>query len=244
MKKSINILMTIFVIRVLVSCCDCLDSIYLKYTFDSIETVHIDNSGQNPIYINSGTIPKEAYGIQIQQTLKQIAFNDYNISGFSSAYATSCDCPPEFQYFAQDSIIGLRIITLNDFNTTHTSNSDISEYFSIYNYGGYTSISDFLNNSAIVYYEPVSNDIIEIYLMQAPEISGEHQFTVELSLSDGSVLSSTTYFFSNWGIEFSFSANHSSSLNDRHDKFTSDVEKKYSENYFVTTGSGASYSVL
>jgi hypothetical protein len=53
---------------------------------------------------------------------------------------------------------------------------------------------------------------------------------------------STTYFFSNWGIEFSFSANHSSSLNDRHDKFTSDVKKKYSENYFVTTGSGASYS--
>ena len=192
MKKPLIILMTIFVIRVLVSCCDCLDSTYLKYTFDSIETVHIDNSGQNPNYISSGTIPKEAYGIQIQQTLKQIALNDYKISGFSSAYATSCDCPPEFQYSAQDSIIGLRIITLNDFNNTHSSNSDIGEYFSIYNYGGYTSISDFLNNPAIVYYGPVSNDIIEIYLMQAPEISGEHQFKVELSLSDGSVLSSIT----------------------------------------------------
>lgn len=192
MKKPLIILMTIFAIRVLVSCCDCLDSTYLKYTFDSIETVHIDNSGQNPNYINSGTIPKEAYGIQIQQTLRQIALNDFKISGFSSAYATSCDCPPEFQYFAQDSIIGLRIITLNDFNNTHSSNSDISEYFSIYNYEGYTSISDFLNNPAIVYYEPVSIDIIEIYLMQAPEITGEHQFKVELSLSNGSVLSSTT----------------------------------------------------
>jgi hypothetical protein len=53
---------------------------------------------------------------------------------------------------------------------------------------------------------------------------------------------STTYFFSNWGIEFSFAANHCSNLNNRHDKFISDVEKKYSEDFFVTTGSGASYS--
>ena len=53
---------------------------------------------------------------------------------------------------------------------------------------------------------------------------------------------STTYFFSNWGIEFSFAANHSSNLNDRHNKFTSDIEGKYSQDYFVTTNSGAFYS--
>lgn len=53
---------------------------------------------------------------------------------------------------------------------------------------------------------------------------------------------SSTYFFKKWGIEFSFSGNHSSKLNSNYDIFISQVENKYSENYFVTAASGAAYS--
>jgi hypothetical protein len=55
-------------------------------------------------------------------------------------------------------------------------------------------------------------------------------------------LISAAHFFGNWGIEFSFSGNNSSELDGRYNRFISAVEQKYSENYFVTAGSGASYS--
>ena len=53
---------------------------------------------------------------------------------------------------------------------------------------------------------------------------------------------STSYFFNNWGIEFTMSGNHNSVLDDRYGRFISDVNKKYNEKYFVHAGSGAQYS--
>ncbi len=193
MKKPLIILLIIFAIRVLVSCCDCLDSTYLKYTFDSIETVHIDNSGQNPKYINSGTILKEAYGIQIKLSLNQLAFfKPLNFGAFNSTFAFDCECPPEIQYLAQDTISEIKIITLNDFDNNHLANSEISVYFKVYTYSNYITIQEFIDTPENIYYEKPDKKFIDIYLMQAPEITGEHQFKVEIGLSNGSILSSTT----------------------------------------------------
>lgn len=50
---------------------------------------------------------------------------------------------------------------------------------------------------------------------------------------------SSSYFFNDWGIEFSFQANHNASLNDRHARFSKVIEEKYSGDYYVSTSSGA-----
>ncbi|KAF0130052.1 MAG: hypothetical protein FD155_1838 [Bacteroidetes bacterium] len=187
MNKTVFVLAMILLLKVLTSCCECLESSIFRYTFNSIETVHINNAGEKPIFVNDGTISKEAYGLLIRLSLSQIAAGS-RLSGFSSANAMRCDCPPEMQYIAQDSLAGIRIFTLNDFDAAHLSDSDISDFFSV----NYASISDYLENPAKVYYDPVAQDSIIMYLMYAPEFSGEHQFKVEIAISDGSTLSAVS----------------------------------------------------
>ena len=53
---------------------------------------------------------------------------------------------------------------------------------------------------------------------------------------------STSYFFSNWGIEFSFAGNHRLDRAGRYTLFIDEVEDKYAANYYVTLNSGAKYS--
>lgn len=53
---------------------------------------------------------------------------------------------------------------------------------------------------------------------------------------------SAAHFFNNWGIELSFAGNSSSVLQGRAERFIAKVENKYSEKYFVTASTGASYS--
>ena len=55
-------------------------------------------------------------------------------------------------------------------------------------------------------------------------------------------LISATRFFNKWGIEFSFSDNNSSALDGRYNRFVTEVENKYSGNYFVNASSGADYT--
>lgn len=53
---------------------------------------------------------------------------------------------------------------------------------------------------------------------------------------------SATYFFSpKWGIDFSYQAGYSNNISSRADKFNREIEKEYSDNYFVTSSSGAQY---
>lgn len=53
---------------------------------------------------------------------------------------------------------------------------------------------------------------------------------------------SSTYFFNNWGLEFSFMGNHNNQLNNRFEKFSNAVSKKYSDRYYITLRSGSEYS--
>jgi hypothetical protein len=193
MRKIGTIIILGFCLRVIISCCNCPETITSKYTFNSIETAHIDNSGELPVYIKNGTISKESYGIQIELSLKQIAINHkLDLSGFSSTHAMTCCCPPEFEYFAQDSMIGINITTLNDFDLLHKENSVISEYFKVYIYSDYYTIQDFLEFPAEMYEEQMLKYILELYLMKSPEIIGEHSFKIDILLSNGTTLTATT----------------------------------------------------
>lgn len=193
MRKIGFILIIGLSLRFIVSCCDCNDTTVYKYTFNSMKTMHIDNSGQSPHYVEGGIIPKEAYGLQIELALSQLAYNkSLNFTGFNTAYAFDCFCPPEIAYFAQDTISEIRIITLNDFDITHKANSEISDYFKVLTSTNYLTIPAYVDTPEIIYYEKPEHDIILVYLMKPPAIIGEHRFKVEILLSDGTTLASST----------------------------------------------------
>jgi hypothetical protein len=192
-RKIGVILLIAFTIRLSFSCCDCPPTISYKYTFDAIELFHIDNSGQTPVITDSGIIPKEAYGLQIECSLGQLAFHQSSgFASFNSLYAVDCFCPPDFQYVAQDTISAIKILCLNDFDSTHPANSEICDYFKVLTYITYHTLQQFIDYPENIYYERPEKEVIAIYLMQAPTITGEHRFQVEIELSNGTTLNSTS----------------------------------------------------
>ena len=184
-----------FSIRLIISCnpCDCPETTTYKYKFDSVKILHIDNSGQTPVVVDTGTIPKEAYGLQLECSLSKLAFHkSSDFTGFNSSYAFECFCPPETQYFAQDTISEIRITSLNAFDNTHPVNSEISDYFKVLTYNTYITIQKYIDYPETIYYGEPYIEIIRIFLMQPPLITGEHRFKVEIELSGGLILTSTS----------------------------------------------------
>lgn len=55
------------------------------------------------------------------------------------------------------------------------------------------------------------------------------------------VISGNFFFSQKWGVEFTFQANASERISGRADRFNSEIQKKYSEHYFIGSGSGALY---
>jgi hypothetical protein len=196
-RKIGVIILIAFTIRLSLSCCDCPATNTYQYTFDSIKIFHIDNSGQTPAIVDSGIIPKEAYGLQIECSLGQLAFYKCaDFASFNTIYAYDCFCPPEIQYVAQDTISEIKIISLNDFDTTHPADSEISEYFKVLTSNTYITIQQYLDYPETIYYEKPDQEVIAIYLMQPPIITGEHQFLVEIDLAGGTMLTSTSTLIS------------------------------------------------
>lgn len=192
-KKIALVLFAGFTLRLIVSCCDCQLPVEYKYTFDCIETFHLDNAGKVPSIVEKGVIRKEAYGLQIEFSLLQLACNKpFRFSAFNAAYATSCACPPEIQYLAQDTISAIRVKNLNDFDQSHPANSDISDYFKVLDYDKYITFQELIAAPETLYVEKPVKDSIQLFLMQPPTQTGEHRFQVEFLLSNGMILTTVT----------------------------------------------------
>lgn len=55
------------------------------------------------------------------------------------------------------------------------------------------------------------------------------------------VISGNFFFLKNWGVEFTYQAGNSKNISGRADRFNSEIQNKFGENYFVTPSSGAQY---
>lgn len=193
-KKIIFILLLPLILEIVVSCCECIEPIFQNYTNKAITINNLDNSGREPIVSASTSILKTAYGIRIQLLGEKIACIERPISIFiQSAFATKCDCPPSYQFLPKDSITSIKILSLNDFNSNHSANSEISDYFKVYKYYSFSTIQDYLKNTpAVLNYESDLAIKIDLLLMTAPTIDNQHKFRVQITLSDGRILEQDT----------------------------------------------------
>ncbi|NII23795.1 DUF5034 domain-containing protein [Pseudoflavitalea sp. X16] len=194
MKKVIFLLLFPLIAEVVISCCNCMEPVIRRYTNKTISVEHLDNSGSEAVVSTSGSVTKKAYGIRLRLIREQLACIQQRKSLFiQSAYAYSCGCEPALQFLAKDSITSIKVYTLNDFDGTHPAGSDLSGYFKVYSVYNFMTIEDYLKYMDVTLYAESQLDTrIDLLLMTAPVLTGQHQFKVQLTLSDGRTLETET----------------------------------------------------
>ena len=188
-NKILIILLFPFIAEVIISCCDCIEPLIEHYTNKTLLIKNIDNSGSEPVVTTANSVPKEAFGIRTKLRREKVAFLKPTKSLFiPTAFATSCDCPPEKQLYARDSIISIQLYTLNDFDTNHPSNSEVSDYFKIFQGASFSTIKDYLTKYNTVLYNDNELDFeFDLLLMIPPSLNKSHSFKLKITISDGRV---------------------------------------------------------
>ncbi len=195
MKKLALIFLLPLMAELVVACCNCMDSVMKLYTHQEMTIEHLDNSGAEPVLTLGSSIVKEAYGLRlsIRRTEYIACAPQYRGLFIQSAYAFSCSCPPPLQYDPLETITAISIISLNDFNDEHSAGTEVTGYFKVYNRYTFTPISDFLaNHSWEIFDEDALIDHIDLLLMTAPSVTGQHQFKLVVTLSDNRTLEYTS----------------------------------------------------
>jgi hypothetical protein len=181
------------------SCCGCNEETqHENYSHQTIFLKNLDNSGKEAIESEALQLNKNAYGIRLYLEREKvvIAYEKKQINSIfiQSAYATSCECPPEFLYFANDSIVSIKIFTVNDFDNLHLENSNITDYFKVA--GSFSSIENYVKNLYYTYaedFEYWGRELkLDLLLMTAPTANNKQQFEVQVTLSDGRILKQKT----------------------------------------------------
>jgi len=147
--------------------------------------------------LTSDSLPKEQLGIQLNLN-GTIVFSEpetKHMPGFiNTAYACSC---PETMYFTADSISSIKIITLNNFDSTHVAGSDVTGYFRVpeYDYSGGKAkviqkpMEDYFQYS---YSGPGPGFYLNIYLNRFPQNEGYAKFKIRVFTVNGKVFENET----------------------------------------------------
>ena len=117
--------------------------------------------------------------------------------GFNAAYAWSCDCPIYFQ--PNESIVNVKVFTHFDINDTIPAGTNVTEYFFAQEVYGYSSDLYIELTDAISEYgrSPLNEPSIRFNIfLGVPVELPEAEFTLEISLDNGDILSVTTNLIS------------------------------------------------
>lgn len=189
-NKILIVLLFPLITEVVISCCNCLVPLIRYYTNKTVKIQNIDNSGSEPMITTANTVHKEAFGIRAQLNREKTAcLSPFKSLFIQTAYANGCRCPPSNQFLARDSITAIQVFTLNDFDIMHASNSDISDYFKIFQSFSLSTITDYIKKYDKVLYTDNELELkFDLLLMTPPTINKNHKFKIKITLSDGRIL--------------------------------------------------------
>ena len=205
MKKKLIILFFLLVPIVsalFYACCHCdVQTQHKNYSHKALLLKNLDNSGKKAIETALLQLNKNAYGIRLYMEREKVITSrteKINSIFIQSAYATSCECRPEFLYFPNDSIVSIKIFTINKFNNQHSENSDITDYFRVA--GSYSTVESYIANMHNTYASGYVHGIeyceqelkLDLLLMTAPTVNNKQQFEVQVTLSDRRILNQQT----------------------------------------------------
>jgi len=176
--------------EVLLACCKCDEAPPYDYKFNQMFVYNLDNSGKDAIETSASETGKGSYGIRIKFTTLMAAVPEANYSSFlSPAQASDC-CPPP--YWPKERIESLKIISVYDFNESHKSGSEVTEYFSSFYSNRYYANSTILESGLLEYnLDEQKNIRIDLLLMSKPS-AAKQQFRVEIKFQGGREFKETT----------------------------------------------------
>jgi hypothetical protein len=166
-------------------CCNCEDPISDYYELDALSTHHLDNSGAEAVISESNSILKEAYGIGLVFSTRQISMADEPGFSFliSPALATSCRCE-EWQYSSRDEILSITVTTLKDFNDQFPAGSNVTDLFRVYGNQQFLTMRAVEARALPVFYMIGQGETFEkqLLLTHGQPDPGEHQFRIDVRL--------------------------------------------------------------
>lgn len=205
MMKTIRIFFLCFLLQMLAlvlttSCCES----ELHYVWKNVFLTNMDNRGETLIVLEDNELPAIAYTIGVELEVdftfgfqpQKNYLNDFA----NTAYATSCS---EI-YILSDTLLGVRIYALNDFDATHPSGAELTEYFvaqsrKAVNHN--SSREDRLATAENIptFIEEVNTNVedagfsrFDLLLLKSPETTSNFQFVVELETANKGILRDTT----------------------------------------------------
>lgn len=177
-------------------CCDCEPSTELTYTHCGVMLDALDNQGLEPVLSEADSIPIAAFGLSLSLVLSQelCRHRPHSLWLSNSAYAFSCDCPPEVTFAPLEQWSDVRIITLLDLDEEHPAGTLVNDVF-------------FERQSVEPFFTAGSLDVARSFSYELPSTAepwtdilldvtagqvGYHRFRLELELNDGRELVAET----------------------------------------------------
>lgn len=130
------------------------------------------------------TISIDSYGISMVAH-RESAMAIANIFRPNALCATSCP----INEILVEQITGIQIFSISTFDSTHTPEDPITDYFIAEEYGSQFSIDSLIKRSEGHW---SLSAYVDFRITTTPTIDFLHQFVVNMELSDGRVLSDTT----------------------------------------------------
>ena len=206
MRKRAIILFFLLVpiTSVLFHSCRCPDveTQYRYFSHKALSLRNLDNSGRQAVESEALQLNKNAFGIRLtieREVVSTTTTRRNRCNPFiQSAYAVSWECPPEFIYSAKDSIVSIKIFTMNDFDIQHPENSDVTGLFRVAH--SFSTIENFVANINYSFESHSESNFerwmrelsIDLLLMTPPTANNKQQFEVQVALSDGRILKQQT----------------------------------------------------
>ena len=197
MKISRVLFLLLFplIAEIFVACCDCNIVTKTEYYVTKALTISLlDNSGKEPTEATHTTINKKAFGLRLKtERIISVKTSVPKTLFISAANAFSCECPPPYVIQPRDSVVSINIITMNNFDASHSANSDISNYFKVYELHNFSTINTFIKYQQNELYDKEQLNLsLDLLLITPPSLSTPHVFKVIVSLSDGRMMEAQT----------------------------------------------------
>lgn len=197
MHKGVLILLFPLIAECVISCCyDCYEPEVLgEVSHCDLSVQAFNNAGTQPEFnLGDKNVPKEAFGLQLNFQMAEFSCEAPTfqpIQFIPSTYACSggnCFYPI---YIRLDSISDISITNLQDFDSNHPANSDVTDLFYGFNSFTYQSVSELIASSDLTD-ESFPELRYRLLLMTPPKDSAEISFRVDITLSDGRTFSDST----------------------------------------------------
>jgi hypothetical protein len=161
-----------------------------QYTWTDFTIDLVDNTGEFPKVTHGNSLNRNAVALRI--TFEDtVTFVAQSFKLMNECYATSCG----ESYNRTHDLLSIRIITLLEYSQNYPKDSDITELFkareSVVTKGPYISIDEIIskiNGGSL----RNGGHNFDLFLIDTTAIIGQQRFEVQLTMSDGAVLTQMT----------------------------------------------------